>query len=135
MTEKLEIYKCQVCGNTVEVLLAGFGQLVCCEQNMILMEEQTAADEMLSEKHVPAVTRTEEGINIKIGMQPHPMEPNHYITMIEAYSPDMRYVKQKFLHPGEEAMLDVKCRCDEDVVVRELCNIHGLWTTKDNIGE
>lgn len=135
MTEKLEIYKCQVCGNTVEVLFEGYGQLVCCEQNMIHLEEQTLADEMLSEKHVPVIERTEEGVKIKVGSKPHPMEPEHYITMIEAYSPDKKYIKQKFLNPLEEPVLNIKCNCDEKVVARELCNIHGLWTSREDMGE
>lgn len=135
MTEKLEIYKCQVCGNTVEVLFEGFGQLVCCEQNMIHLEEQTLADELLSEKHVPVITRTEDGIEVNVGSKPHPMEETHYITMIEVYSPDKKYVKQKFFKPGEESKLRVKCSCDENVIARELCNIHGLWTSEEEIGE
>lgn len=134
MTEKLEIYKCQICGNTVEVVLNGYGQLICCEQNMILLKEQTKNDELLEEKHVPIITRKEDGVTIRVGATPHPMIPEHYITFIEAHSADKRYVKRKYLYPGEEPALDIKCGC-ETVVARELCNIHGLWSSKHEIGE
>jgi desulfoferrodoxin-like iron-binding protein len=33
-----EIYKCEICGNIVEVLEAGGGELICCGQPMVLQE-------------------------------------------------------------------------------------------------
>ena len=133
MTERLELYRCTVCGNLVEVVLNGYGQLVCCGQNMVHLEEQTNDDELLNEKHVPIIERTADGVFIKVGSTPHPMLPEHYITMIEAYSPDKRYVKRKYLYPGEAPELLIKCGC-ENVVAREYCNIHGLWTSRENLG-
>lgn len=41
MTVQKQIYKCNVCGNIVEVLHAGAGQLVCCGQPMELLKEKT----------------------------------------------------------------------------------------------
>ena len=41
MAEKLEIYKCEACGNMVEVIHGGAGELVCCGEAMILMVENT----------------------------------------------------------------------------------------------
>ncbi len=134
MTERLELYKCQICGNLVEVVLNGYGQLVCCGQNMIHLEEQTNADELLNEKHVPIIERTEEGVSVFVGSVPHPMVPEHYIQFIEAISPDKRYVKRKYLYPNEEPLLVVKCGCEE-VIAREYCNVHGAWTSKELIGE
>ena len=29
MAEKLQVYKCEICGNIVEVLNGGVGELVC----------------------------------------------------------------------------------------------------------
>lgn len=133
MTERLEIYKCAVCGNIVEVVLNGYGQLVCCGQNMIHLEEQTGDDELLNEKHVPILERTSEGVTIKVGATKHPMLPEHYIAFIEAQSADKRYVKRKYLYSSEEPELQIKCGCEE-VIAREYCNIHGLWTSKKNIG-
>ncbi len=130
MTKILEMYKCNVCGNIIEVVLPGAGELVCCSQPMEKMEEHTISEEMYGEKHVPVMEKTQEGINIKVGSVPHPMEKEHYIMFIEANSADKRYVKRKYLYPDEEPVLNLKCSCDK-VIARELCNIHGLWTSDD----
>ena len=128
MTKILEMYKCNICGNIVEVVASGVGELVCCGEVMELLKEHTKAEEMLQEKHIPFVNRTESGFDIKIGTIPHPMTDEHYIMFIEANSPDKRYVKRKYLYPGESPEMELKCVCDE-ITVREYCNIHGLWTT------
>ena len=129
MTEKLELYKCEICGNIVEVVINGEGQLVCCGQDMQLIREQTNVEEMLNEKHVPIIERTEDGVNIKVGTLPHPMLPEHYIMFIEAISADKRYIKRKYLYPNEEASMSIKCGC-ENICAREWCNVHGLWKSE-----
>ena len=126
MTKKLELYKCEICGNIVEIVLAGEGELVCCGQPMNLLEEQSMQDEMLQEKHVPVIKMEEDNIEIRVGSIQHPMTEEHYIQFIEAYSKDKRYVKRKYLFPNEEPVLKLKCNC-KDTIARELCNIHGLW--------
>jgi len=55
MAEKLQVYKCAVCGNVVEVLHAGAGELVCCGKPMNLMAENTT--DAAREKHVPVMKR------------------------------------------------------------------------------
>lgn len=130
MTEILEFYKCNVCGNFVEVVFSGVGELVCCGQPMEKMKEQTSKEEMLGEKHVPVLTKTEDGVEIRVGSIPHPMEDSHYIMFVEAHSEDKRYVKRKYLYPHEEPVLKLKCDCNEVVIARELCNIHGLWSSE-----
>jgi len=122
MTQKLQIYKCEVCGNIVEVLHAGKGQLVCCGQPMKLMEEKT--EEQGKEKHLPVVEKTDTGIKVKVGSIPHPMEESHYIEWIEVETNGQVY--RRFLSPGNlpEAEFPIKA---EKINVREYCNIHGLW--------
>jgi len=122
MTERLQVYKCEICGNIVEVLHSGEGQLVCCGQPMKLLKEQT--EEQGREKHVPVIERTDKSIKVKVGSIPHPMEDNHYIEWIEVITDDRAL--RKFLKPGEkpEAEFEIK---DVSVKVREYCNIHGLW--------
>lgn len=122
MPERLEIYKCEVCGNIVEVVHAGGGELVCCGQPMILFKENTV--DAAKEKHVPVVEKTDAGINVKVGSVPHPMEENHHIEWVELVVGDKAY--RQFLNPGEapEANFDVKA---ENVEAREYCNLHGLW--------
>ncbi len=124
MTEKLQIYKCSICGNIVEVLYAGGGELVCCGKPMELQSEKT--EDAGLEKHVPVVEKTGNGIKVKVGSVPHPMEASHYIQWIEVISGVKAY--RKFLNPGEppEAEFEIA----EFDMVREYCNIHGLWKTK-----
>jgi superoxide reductase len=122
MTQKYEVYKCEICGNVVEVLHSGQGELVCCGQPMRLLEEQTA--EQAKEKHVPVIEETAEGIRVKVGSVPHPMEEKHYIEWIEVITD--QGAGKKFLKPGDTPEAEF-----EDVQglqkVREYCNIHNLW--------
>lgn len=127
MTNVTEIYKCDACGNMVQVIVSGVGELVCCEQPMVLLEPKT--EETLFEKHKPVVEQDGENKKIKVGSIPHPMEEKHYIMFIEALSTDKKYVKRKHLKPGEAPELELKCKCDE-LVAREYCNIHGFFETE-----
>uniref|UniRef100_I2Q097 Desulfoferrodoxin n=1 Tax=Desulfovibrio sp. U5L TaxID=596152 RepID=I2Q097_9BACT len=122
MTKQLEIYKCEVCGNIVEVLHAGDGDLVCCGQNMKLMTENTS--DGAKEKHVPVIEKTDKGYLVKVGSAPHPMEEKHYIEWIELIADGKTY--RAFLKPGQapEATFCVEAA---SVTAREYCNIHGLW--------
>ena len=122
MTEKLQIYKCEVCGNIVEMLHAGAGELVCCGQPMTLFQENTT--DASKEKHVPVIEKTATGFKVKVGSVAHPMEAAHYIEWIEVIADGQAY--RKFLNPGEapEATFELKA---EKVTAREYCNLHGLW--------
>lgn len=126
MTKLMQIYKCNICGNIVEVLNPGDGELVCCSVPMEHLEAKNS-DDNFNEKHVPIVSMEGTTKTIRVGSIPHPMEKEHYIMFIEAISPDKKYLKRKYLTPHEEPKLDLKnCDC-KDVIARELCNIHGLW--------
>jgi len=122
MTEQKQIYKCNICGNIVEVLHKGDGELVCCNQPMELLKEKT--EEEGQEKHVPVIEKTESRIKAKVGSIPHPMEEAHYIEWIELIADDKSY--RKFLKPGDapEAEFNIKA---EKIEIREYCNLHGLW--------
>ena len=122
MAEQLQIYKCEVCGNIVEVLHGGGGELVCCKQPMKLYVENTV--DAAREKHVPVVEKAAGTINAKVGSVAHPMEEKHYIEWIEVLADGKAY--RTFLKPGDapEASFNVDA---DDVTVREYCNIHGLW--------
>jgi superoxide reductase len=123
MPERYEIYKCEICGNVVEVLHGGAGQLVCCRQPMSLMKVKI--EEQGYEKHLPTVEKTDKGIKIKVGSIPHPMEEKHYIELIEAVTENG--IIRKFLKPGQEP--EAEFRTDEIKEAREYCTIHGLWST------
>jgi superoxide reductase len=125
MTERNQIYRCNVCGNIVEVLNAGIGELVCCGQPMELLKELT--EDVGLEKHVPVIEKTESGVKVKVGSVPHPMETNHFIEWIEIIANDKTL--RKFLKPGDkpEAEFEIKA---ENIEAREYCNIHNLWKGK-----
>ena len=130
MTNKKEIYKCSICGNIVEVLHEGKGELVCCGQKMQLMKEKTADAGM--EKHVPVVEKTEGGILVKIGSVPHPMEEGHYIEWIELQYPDgTNYRKELTPNDKPEAMFQKVLKTE--FTVRSYCNLHGLWEWKGKL--
>ncbi|MCK4225655.1 desulfoferrodoxin [candidate division WOR-3 bacterium] len=122
MTKRLQIYKCEICGNIVEVLHEGVGELVCCNQPMKLRKENTV--DAAQEKHVPVVKKTVDGIIVQVGSIPHPMEEKHYIEWIEIITD--REIYRHFLKPGDkpEALFKIKA---EVISVREYCNLHGLW--------
>lgn len=126
MTELMEIYKCEVCGNIVEIINGGYGTLVCCSQPMQKLNEHNN-DEVAQEKHVPVLEINGQEKIIRVGSIPHPMEPEHYIMFIEAISKDKVWIKRKYLKPGEEPSLKFGSDGDK-MITRELCNIHGLWS-------
>ena len=122
MSTTNEIYKCTVCGNIVEVLHAGEGELVCCGQPMVLMAENTV--DAAKEKHVPVITKVAEGYRVAVGSIAHPMEAKHWIEWIELVANGRVY--RQNLEPGQlpEATFSIKA---DHVTAREYCNLHGLW--------
>ncbi len=121
VSKKFQVYKCGLCGNIVEILHVGGGDLVCCGQPMSELVENTT--DAAKEKHVPVVEQTADGVKIKVGSVEHPMEDKHFIQWIEAISGDKIY--REFLKPGAapEATFAVK----GTIIAREYCNLHGLW--------
>jgi superoxide reductase len=122
MTKLSQIYKCEICGNIVEILHAGAVDLVCCGQPMGLIEEKTA--DKTTEKHVPMIEKTAEGYKITVGSTLHPMEEKHYIEWIELLADGISY--KKFLKPGDKPEAEFKTDA-ASITAREYCNIHGLW--------
>jgi len=125
MTEKNQIYKCNICGNIVEVLTAGQGQLVCCGKPMELLKEQSAAEEG-KEKHVPIVEKTENKLLIKVGSIPHPMTEEHHIEWVEIDMLDLGKKVKKYLKPGDKPEVEFYQKSG-NFKVRAYCNLHGLW--------
>lgn len=125
MAEKLEVYECKICGNLVEVLRGGKGELVCCGEPMEKLTAKTADTGM--EKHVPVIEKVDTGYKVKIGSIPHPMEQEHYIEWIELLADGRAY--RQFLSPGQapEATFAIEAA---EVSAREHCNKHGLWEGK-----
>lgn len=125
MAKIKEIYKCDACGNVVEVYAGGDGELVCCDQPMKLMTASTEDKGM--EKHVPVIEKTEKGYKVKVGEVEHPMTEEHYIQFIE-FDCGCKSNVVKFLTPQDSPEAEFECSCDlKSVTAREHCNVHGLW--------
>ena len=124
MAEKRELYKCDACGNIVEVLHGGPGVLICCGADMRELVENTT--DAAREKHVPVMEKTEKGVTVKVGSVPHPMEEKHFIEWIELVADGK--VFREFLKPGQPAQATF-CLCfqTKTLEAREYCNLHGLW--------
>ncbi len=123
MTKPLEIYKCMVCGNIVEVLHEAEADLVCCGEKMKLQEEKS--DDATTEKHVPYIEKVDGGYRVRVGENTeHPMTEDHYIEWIEVIAGNKIY--RQHLNPGDkpEAIFKVEAA---KVIAREYCNIHGHW--------
>lgn len=127
MAKKGKIYKCEICGNIVEVLEEGAGTLVCCGQNMTELSEKT--EDQGQEKHVPIIEINGNKAKVKVGSIPHPMEEAHYIQFIQLLIDENIYTKN--LKPGQlpEAEFEIPTNYKE-ISAREYCNIHGLWKSK-----
>jgi superoxide reductase len=120
--ERLNVYKCEICGNIVEVMHAGGGTLACCGQPMKLLEENTT--DAATEKHVPVVEKVEGGYKVTVGSVAHPMAEDHHIQWIELIAGPA--VMRRYLSPGAapEATFET---AEDSVTAREYCNLHGLW--------
>lgn len=132
MTEKLQMYRCEVCGNFVQVFLSGAGELVCCGQPMKLITPNTTEDAAV-EKHIPVFTKDENGKSIiQVGSTPHPMEDKHYIMLIETISTDGNRVKLKYLYPEMKPEIAFEKNKTGGEKALAYCNIHGLWEGKND---
>ena len=122
MAEIMEVFKCELCGNIVETLHGGAGQLTCCGAPMISLKENST--DAAQEKHVPVIEKADGGYLVKVGSVDHPMEESHYIEFIELIAGNKVY--RQSLKPGEKphAFFAVD---SEQVNAREYCNLHGLW--------
>ncbi|OQY56173.1 MAG: desulfoferrodoxin [Desulfobacteraceae bacterium 4572_88] len=122
MAEKLQVFKCELCGNIVEVLHGGEGELVCCGKPMVAMTENTV--DAAKEKHVPVIEKVDGGVKVKVGEVSHPMEDKHYIQWIEIIADGKVY--RQFLNPGQTPEATFKVEASQ-ISAREYCNLHGLW--------
>lgn len=122
MPKRSEIYKCDICGNIVDVLIGKTAALVCCGQNMTKLEANTT--DAATEKHVPVIEATPDSVKVKVGSVEHPMTEEHYIEWIEIIADNKLY--RKYLTPQDkpEACFCIKA---ENIIARAHCNLHGLW--------
>jgi superoxide reductase len=129
MTEKLELYKCAICGNIVQIINAGVGELVCCGEKMEKLDPKIDNNSPLGEKHTPVIDKIED--KTFVTLKSHPMEENHYIQFIEVYPKDKSELYIKFLNPKELAQAELS-NIEGNIETQSYCNIHGLWKNNNN---
>lgn len=125
MTKQKQVYRCNICGNIVEVMYPAGGTLSCCGQHMELLEENSK--EAALEKHVPVIEKIDGGYKVSVGEIAHPMAEEHYIVWIELIAGDEIY--RKYLKPGDKPEATFMTEAT-DVFAREYCNVHGHWKSK-----
>jgi len=123
MTELRQVYKCDICGNMIEVVHAAGGSLVCCGKPMTLKKENTT--DAANEKHVPVLEEVDGKVVVRIGSVEHPMTPEHHIEWIELHTEDRVYRKYLSVDEKPEAVFNITL--DKVLYAREYCNLHGLW--------
>lgn len=126
MMQLKQVYKCQDGDVILEVLHGGEADITCNGKPLISVDENTT--DAATEKHVPVIERTKDGVLVKVGSVEHPMQDTHYIEWIELHAGNMLY--RKYLQPGDkpEAFFKI-CDNEEIQYAREYCNLHGLWRT------
>lgn len=128
MTHLVELYRCNICKNIVEITHEGIGNLVCCDELMLLLEEKTPSSKDAHYAHVENIDEITKKIYFN-----HPMTKEHYIEFIEVISLDKKYIKRKHLKPQETPELIFRCECAEGFYIRNYCNIHSLNKTTTEV--
>lgn len=129
MTNRYELYKCDICGNVIEILVSGDGHPVCCGEEMerVEVKNDIKNSAALTEKHSPVISAVDNG-NKFITVKNHPMEKEHYIMFLQTISDDKKEIRTRFFNPTETVEMEL-C-ADKTIMARSYCNIHGLYITE-----
>lgn len=121
MTNRNDLLKCNDSKIVVEVVAPG--SFPDGDGAPVLLKANTV--DASQEKHVPVIEEVPEGMLVKIGSMPHPMVDVHYIEFVEVIDGNKLY--RHYFKPGDapEALFNLKY--NDQMIVREYCNIHGLW--------
>lgn len=122
----VRFFKCNHCGNIIEMIHDSGVPVVCCGEKMQELIPNTS--DGAGEKHVPVVKVEGDNVTVEVGSVLHPMIEEHFIQWI--YVETLRGGTRKNLLPGEQPIASFKLsEGDELVAVYEYCNLHGLWRT------
>jgi superoxide reductase len=123
-----DIFKCAVCGNVVECETnTNADNLICCDK--IMEHLIPKSNDASYEKHLPVVEKQGNGYLIKVGSVLHPMSPEHYIDWIDLITQSNKVYRQ-YLNPNNIPEVFFDNILDEHFLVREHCNLHGIWQIK-----
>ncbi|MGI6714068.1 MAG: desulfoferrodoxin family protein [Bacilli bacterium] len=121
----LRFYKCDVCGNFIEMIHDAGINPFCCKQPMTEIVANTKEDVAL-EKHLPVLTKDGAVRILTVGSTIHPMTEAHYIPFIILVT--NKAVHRADLTPKDKPVARFVLDQDEvEVAAYEYCNLHGLW--------
>ncbi len=115
-------FRCELCGNIVEVVVDGAGELICCNKPMVWLK--AGAVDAAVEKHVPTYQKDGNKVCVQVGSVEHPMTEEHYIQWIQINEP--KKTKRVMLSPTDVPKAEF-CVSGDDFSVYAYCNLHGLW--------
>lgn len=115
-------FKCEKCGNIVQMLWDGGGELVCCGQPMEKLIPDTV--NASRETHIPVCEKNGNKLKVQVGSKIHPMTPDHWIQWVTVEEPNL--TQNYILYPGDEPIVEFDVKSD-DYKVYAYCNLHGLW--------
>ncbi len=121
----MNVFKCEVCGNTISFVDNKGPKIVCCDKEMEELPIKT--EDEGQEKHVPVLSVEGNKVNVKVGSVEHPMEDEHYIQLIQLVQND-KVIFEKRLSPGEKPEAEFLVENTENLKAREVCNVHGYWS-------
>jgi superoxide reductase len=120
--EDNKFFICKHCGNLVGMIFSSGAKIVCCGDEMTLLEANTV--DASKEKHVPKIEISENTIKVKVGEILHPMLPEHHIEWIYL-STEKGGQRKKCIDTPEATF--IVADDDKPVSVFAYCNLHGLW--------
>ena len=119
----LRFFRCNKCKKMFVMVHEHDCPTMCCGEPM--KELIPGTTDAAQEKHVPVYEVSGDTVTVKVGSVAHPMTEEHHIEWIEVINGP--YVNRKYLKPGEKPEADFYVPLQKGMVVREYCNIHGLW--------
>ena len=120
----MKFFKCDICGNFVEMVKESGVSMMCCGQKMTELLPGTS--DGAHEKHVPVYSVNGNTVSIQVGSTEHPMMEGHYIVFIAVETDRGAYrITRK---PGDAPKAELTLADGEIVLgVYAYCNLHGLW--------
>ena len=123
-----KFYICAHCGNVIEMVHDAGVPVMCCGQKMDALIPNTV--EASGEKHIPAVTVSENIVEVNVGSVNHPMVEEHWIEWVQLVTDQGSY--RKWMNPGQAPNVKFQLLNEKPLAVYAYCNLHGLWKTELN---
>lgn len=119
-----KFYRCNLCGNIVEMIESSGVTMTCCGKPMELLVANDS--DGASEKHVPVYDVDNCKVYTQVGSVAHPMSEEHHIDWIELVT--TKGIQRKKIYPKDKPTAWFCIKKDEEpLAIYAYCNLHGLW--------